>query len=140
MTTTWSPIDIAWAAGLIEGEGSIQVRKKANGASVVVQMTDEDVLKSMQSRLGIGTVNGPYGHAGTSVRKPRWMWQIGHQRDVARLLLAITPMMGVRRREQIDRAVDAIVNARMMGRFSRRSAKVESNGDGKPAEAPSIGV
>jgi len=58
----WSPVNMAWLAGLVEGEGCIRLQKsnKSVGASVIVQMTDGDVIERLQSITGLGCVTGPY--------------------------------------------------------------------------------
>lgn len=61
--------DIAWVAGLLEGEGyfgcRIATTKNRPGKAylqvrICVNMTDEDVLRRAQSITGAGHINGPY--------------------------------------------------------------------------------
>jgi hypothetical protein len=65
-------LDIAWAAGLFEGEGSIVISREGRVA-LQVHMTDEDVMRHLAEVLG-GNITGPYqyqqpdGHK----RKPFW--------------------------------------------------------------------
>ena len=51
-------VEIAWAAGLIEGEGTVCV-KGSGGLYVGASMTDEDVIRKIHSISGIGTVTMP---------------------------------------------------------------------------------
>ena len=105
VVSLWDPVDIGWIAGLIEGEGSILYMK--HNTIVNVSMTDEDVIRSIVDRLQIGSVVGPY-RRDIPNRKPIWRWHIGDRRSVARLLLAIYPLLGNRRRIAVEKIVDEI--------------------------------
>jgi hypothetical protein len=95
--------DIAWAAGLFEGEGTIsQIERRRNSLDlqVAINMTDEDVLKFFDDIVGRGKVYGPYlplSHGDR--RKPFFRWvalgDAGH--DVLDL---IGPWLFPRRVEQ----------------------------------------
>ena len=62
--------ELAWAAGIFEGEGTIV----ANGRTfrLVVKMTDRDVVEHFAAVMG-GRVLGPYD-AHDGVRKPAYVW------------------------------------------------------------------
>jgi hypothetical protein len=59
MTAT-NPIDVAWLAGLLEGEGSFFVQKRPDRrrdqARVYLAMTDEDVVRRAASLMGAPSV------------------------------------------------------------------------------------
>jgi hypothetical protein len=109
-----TPIQIAWAAGLFEGEGSITMRlenPKGFGSSiyerVVLQlsMTDQDVVKRFAAIVG-GTV-----HEQTRANKPSWKplyyWSIEGTQHVEDIIEAFWPYLGERRKATaIDLAVD----------------------------------
>jgi len=91
----------AWAAGLLEGEGSIIVAK--TGASIQCNMTDEDVIHMLSDRLdGIGNVTGPYDR---SPNKPSWRWGLYARNEIEVVLPRLRPYLGERRREQVDRVM-----------------------------------
>lgn len=100
-----TPFDIAWLAGIIEGEGSFTIRP--GGVQLKVAMTDRDVVERMHAVAGVGFVNGPY-ISKRGNRKPLWRWDVHRSPDVARILLAIAPLMGERRRGQIEAAADKL--------------------------------
>lgn len=100
----WDPIYIGWIAALIEGEGSVLFMK--SHAIVNISMTDEDVVRSIVDRLDIGRVTGPYIR--DTPQKPIWRWTVSDRKSIARLLLAIYPLMGVRRRVAIEKIIDEI--------------------------------
>jgi hypothetical protein len=70
--------EIAWAAGLFEGEGSITHigrRGQSFELQVAVNMTDEDVVRRFDEIVDRGKVYGPYlplSHGDR--RKPFWHW------------------------------------------------------------------
>jgi len=66
-------LDIAWAAGLFEGEGSITHGGEPHRKlKLTLKMTDEDVVRSFAGVLGVGRVYGPYQYKGN--RKLVWEW------------------------------------------------------------------
>jgi hypothetical protein len=95
-----STAEIAWAAGLFEGEGTIVI--DARRVRLTVRMTDEDVLTHFRDVVG-GHVYGPYqyqqpdGH----VRKPFWVWHSDGQ-DAAAVARLLEPWLGKRRRARIE--------------------------------------
>jgi hypothetical protein len=96
----------AWLAGLIEGEGSIMHRRDKNGhlwIGVGLTMTDEDVVRRCQEVAG-GRVSGPYVRG---AYKPQWRWDLNIQTEVIDLILHLRPIMGERRKAQIDSCVAA---------------------------------
>lgn len=108
---TWDAVDIAWVAGIIEGEGCINIRRPANKyplAVCTVAMTDFDIIRRLHEVTGIGRVNGKRVDKRGSNRKPTLSWTVAKQRDLARLLLAIAPLMGERRRGKILKAAETL--------------------------------
>lgn len=105
MTTTISQrdLDIAWLAGLYEGEGSLTNPPDSRGkhyARMYLSMTDEDVVRRAHEIAGVGQVNGPYmHHRGT---KPYWQWGIQRRAHVIQFMQMIYPYLGDRRRAKVD--------------------------------------
>jgi hypothetical protein len=96
-----SMVDLAWVAGLVEGEGCfLPICRNGNEASLRVQvrMTDLDVLERLMSIVNIGNVTGPeYNGRNT----PVYTWQCGRTADSLALMWALYPYMGERRRKKI---------------------------------------
>jgi hypothetical protein len=92
---------LAWAAGLFEGEGWIVVRpKRTRGelrhrAQLGLQSADVDVVRHFASVVGVGNVGGPYGHEGY---KPSWLWQTASFEYVQATIAMLWPWLGERRR------------------------------------------
>lgn len=102
-------LDIAWAAGIIEGEGSIQSARRKQKASqghyiairVRVVMSDRDILERLQRIFNIGRVSAYRNTQGLG-KKQLYRWEAASRRDVAAVCDAIYQWMGDRRRCQID--------------------------------------
>ena len=97
-----SELDIAWAAGLFEGEGSIGLhgagRKRKDGTRRLVtrltmNQTDEDILNRFCRIVNAGTVMGPRLRPGV---KPQWSWECSCAAS-RRVILKMYPWLGIRR-------------------------------------------
>jgi hypothetical protein len=93
---------VAWAAGLFEGEGSLHVSTTDGRWGhwyMQLSMTDEDAVRIFHEFVGVGTVNGPYwGHNST---KSYWTWQCGRNEDTLSLANMLYPYLCARRQEKI---------------------------------------
>jgi hypothetical protein len=101
---------MAWAAGLFEGEGTVRAvsNQKHPYASIRLQlrMTDEDVVKRFAEVVGCLRVNGPYTNRDGSLgNKPMWYWQTSRQDEVKRILIDFWPYLGKRRQAQAQEAL-----------------------------------
>lgn len=91
--------DIAWAAGLFEGEGSITCRKGSDGEIIQMVMSltmvDEDVVERFCEVVGCGTV-AQYFY-GPNKDKIKYQWYTGKSDTVVRLFSELQPYLGKRR-------------------------------------------
>jgi hypothetical protein len=90
--------DIAWLAGIIEGEGTFG-RKGHPAGQVRVQMTDEDVIDRLHSLTGVGAVHSrgkPAEHC-----RPVWEWSVIRRGNVLALHQLIAPLLLSRRRATV---------------------------------------
>ncbi len=95
----WSQADIAWMAGLFEGEGSLSRSKNSTNIQLFLGMTDEDVVRKFHQTVGFGSVYTE--DRSNSGRKDLYRWYAGKRRDVVRFLLAVAPLLGSRRKDSI---------------------------------------
>lgn len=96
--------DIAWAAGLFEGEGSfswhkIKTRKDSLKIAAVLSMTDKDVVEKFCRIVGFGRVKGPYQPQPIG-RKERWVWEVQNFSEVLKTIDLFLPFLGERRTEK----------------------------------------
>jgi hypothetical protein len=99
-------LDRYWLAGLMEGEGSFlrPMRSAPNRPVVALNMTDEDVVQRVANLLGVSyrphSPNRYASHGWT----PSFMLVVRGAK-AARLMRDLYPLLGQRRRAQIDRAL-----------------------------------
>jgi hypothetical protein len=89
--------DLAWLAGLLEGEGSFQTNHTVR---LSLQMTDKDVV-ARAADLCRATVRGPRRPANADW-SPTWYFDLYGQRALA-VADRVKALMGIRRNGQIDR-------------------------------------
>ena len=101
------PLELAWAAGLIEGEGSVWIKSGPYPAAIVqLSMTDEDVVRKLHKIFQIGDVY--IQKPGVRSVKLQWKWRVSAQSHVAWVLDLLYPLMGSRRKVQIDKAREVL--------------------------------
>jgi hypothetical protein len=105
-------VDVAWLAGLLEGEGSFTLQQPLNAKgeprtriAISLQMTDLDVLEKVASLVGDGKVLTAKRQAGH--HKETWRWQISSRGITAELMARILPYMSKRRVGQIIKCLNA---------------------------------
>lgn len=93
--------DIAWLAGLLEGEGHFRLLR--NSPCIQLSMTDRDVIQKAANLLG-RSVYGPY-RAGRVGEKPVFAVHCWGSK-AASWLMTIYVFMGSRRKEAIQRVLE----------------------------------
>lgn len=94
-----SDVEIAWAAGLIEGEGCFT--KHTGHPYLLVDMTDKDVLERLKEIFPTGTIRGPYSHKHKEHHKPRWRFDAFGTKAIP-IINAVYPYLLSRRKEKVD--------------------------------------
>lgn len=83
---------IAWAAGIVEGEGYLHTTGR--NVRLEVMMNDKDVLERLQEWFG-GVIMGPYFYSHQT--HPSWRWGLYRQEHVRPALRSMLPWFGSRR-------------------------------------------
>lgn len=96
-------LDVAWLAGIYEGEGSCAITS-GRAIRVEIVMTDQDVMSRIHSLTGCGSLRSVAQRAENY--KSAWRWSVGSGEAVD-FLQAILPWLGERRSQ---RAQEAIAN------------------------------
>jgi hypothetical protein len=101
--------EIAWAAGLFEGEGcfSVSDRKGPDGRSrpqpvMTVTMADLDVLERFQAIVGAGSTIALKQDRRFPTHKPLWKWQLQRRSEIARVGERLRPWLSERRCSRLD--------------------------------------
>lgn len=95
--TATSP-EVAWLAGIIEGEGYLSA-KRGHGLVRVV-MTDADVVARLYAVSAVGKLNDLPLRA--AHHKPVYSWTILREESVLTLLTSVAPLLGTRRRTRAE--------------------------------------
>jgi hypothetical protein len=112
-----SETDIAWAAGLFEGEGCLCYRKKRDIFTIVISMTDLDVLEKLGDIWDL-KVNGPYSvnnapsvikqnkdNGSSNIRKDYYKVETATRDKIFKIVCEMYPYLGIRRREKCDKFI-----------------------------------
>lgn len=92
--------NLAWAAGLFEGEGTFSTRlsgKVDRGLIAKVKMSDEDAVRRFYKIIRVGNVTGPYT---IPKKKPVWIWQTGSFEGVQLTIALLWEWLCSRRRSR----------------------------------------
>lgn len=103
-----SSTDIAWAAGLFEGEGWWGPRARTS-AEAIVGMTDRDVVERFAAVVGVGRISIEERAEG---RKTLYRWSVCNAADVRMLIHLFWPWLGTRRRESATVLLERVQNCR----------------------------
>ncbi len=98
---------IAWAAGLFEGEGCItwKTRRGKPYPYVMMTMTDKDVMQKFCSMFGLSLYHRPKRK---SHWQDQWAVETGAKHKVKELLSAMLPFFGERRAYKASNTLDLI--------------------------------
>jgi hypothetical protein len=101
--------ELAYCAGLFEGEGWICAYKRTSRPGLIITMglktTDEDVLINFTKLMGVGKVRGPYNNGKEKAHhKPWWEWSLERSK-VEPAIMKLYPLLGIRRRAKTNEAL-----------------------------------
>lgn len=112
-----SSVDIAWMAGIVEGEGWIGHDKRSLSPKIKVHMTDEDVIRRLHFLSGVGRVSKPII---LPSGKPSWTWRVERPDHAAGLLMTLATFLGKRRFAKAKATLEIWKNNGRLGSRARR--------------------
>ena len=95
---------IAWAAGLIEGEGCFTLHSKKH-PYLLVDSTDKDVIEKLHTVFPFGSVRGPYTNSKRPQHKPRWRFD-AYGPKCRNIMMSIYPYLCSRRKAKINELLE----------------------------------
>ncbi len=111
---------IAWAAGLFEGEGCINIYQPKNQrypiAGLSLAMTDEDLVLRFALAVGIEKITESRP---VPSNKPIFTWKTRKRSEVDRILNLFLPYLGNRRRQKALEVLSAPSSGRRWGEGPR---------------------
>jgi hypothetical protein len=96
--------EIAWAAGLFEGEGCISLQQRGKPA-LTLGMCDEDAVRRFHTIIGVGQVYGPYNDKNHPDWSPKWVWKAVNRKDVPQVYMMLRPWLCQRRGQRFDQVM-----------------------------------
>ncbi len=102
---TNKPTDLAWLAGIIDGEGCLSVGRnngkdgKYIGMHVVLKMADEEAVRKASEITRVGTLKKHKPFAPN--RRPLWEWQCSSQQAACILRLLLPYLVTKRTQAQL---------------------------------------
>lgn len=107
-----SDMQVAWAAGLFEGEGSTGFRRVSTGRAPTTArlgMTDLDAVEAFRDAVGVGRIR--------TERRPRphkdlYYWEVSSFEAIESVLMLLRPWLKSRRGVAADEALDYIAASR----------------------------
>lgn len=95
--------ELAWAAGLFEGEGTAGAHGERS-VEARLGMTDEDIVRRFAEIVEVGVVR-PYTPLGLG-SKPMWYWRVSSAQDVQHVMCLLWQWLGPRRRNQFRKTAE----------------------------------
>jgi hypothetical protein len=106
----YNPLELAWAAGLIEGEGCFTLHKgKTLHPYVLVDSTDEDVIDRLKHVFPFGNKRGPYKSKKES-HKDRFRFD-AYGPKARNIMHHVYPLMCSRRKARIDYIMETTIDS-----------------------------
>lgn len=97
----WTRMDLAWVAGVFEGEGcfSSGVCNRSRSFVARIAMTDADVVERVHAILSLGILR--WKPAAKAHHKAQRTWAVSGFEDVQAVMAALWPWLGTRRRARV---------------------------------------
>jgi hypothetical protein len=105
-------VDLAWASGLFEGEGSVGTRKtrfNSHGGTdcqVAIEMFDEEPIRKVASIMAVGKVYGPYKReTGYS-----WKWAAVSKNEILYVYDKLSSYLSMKRKREFNKVLKILEN------------------------------
>lgn len=92
---------IAWLAGILEGEGCWTTASNEYNLRIAVKMTDKDIIQRLHDITGVGTLNDNQPREKPH-HKQAYCWFVSKATDVLWVTELVYPWLGERRQAKID--------------------------------------
>jgi hypothetical protein len=127
--------ELAYAAGLFEGEGTFTMGRPGVGGGrqlhAVIKMTDREPLEAFQEAVGFGPLTGPFerNYSHSSGWKPIFVWRVGSREQVQALIALLWPWLSPRRRQRARELLTTPVSSLLPGQHHRDIAHRDHDHD-----------
>ena len=117
-----SDAEIAWVAGILEGEGCWTHRNARTHWWIAVRMTDKDIIDRLEAVTGVGQISP--ARPQKSNYKMAWAWQVSVQPHREWLTTIVWPWLGERRRAKIRELWPEVEHAVVAQQVGHQSSKL----------------
>jgi hypothetical protein len=99
--------ETAWAAGLLDGEGSVVASGSARAPSIEVEISQAsaggipDVLERFGRVVDCGSIYGPYGPRSAWSRLPQYRWSVTERHQVSDVMRTLRPWLSAPKRARV---------------------------------------
>ena len=106
--------ELAWAAGLFDGEGCASVAGAAARRYVQLEIPQSSVggvpetLERFRAAVGAGWLRGPYPPRSPWSRLPQYRWTLGARAEVGQVLSLMWPHLSAVKRDQVARCMSLV--------------------------------
>jgi hypothetical protein len=118
-----SPSDIAWLAGLLEGEGCFRLNRTT--PSVELSMCDEDIVNRAAALMGVDVSRKGFDTQANPSWRPRWRIAANGKQAIS-VMRMVRPWLGFRRGKKVDEVL-SLAEARRGRRFGIENPKSKLN-------------
>lgn len=119
--------DIAWLAGLLEGEAHFGYNKGGDHAFIEIAMTDKDVIDRVAHMFGSKTRSRP----GVKLHhQPQWRTCVTCVKARA-WMMTLFPLLGRRRRDKIKQILDKVKQHPWGRQYAGRQGRQLAQAEGK---------
>jgi hypothetical protein len=105
-------LELAWAAGFFDGEGSVYMRDSGNKnkaylyATVAISQNDTEVLERFRAAVGLGSITGPVSYKDKTL--PMYQLRIGSYPEVVKVKELLWPFLSSKKKEQFDHVLSIV--------------------------------
>jgi hypothetical protein len=105
--------ELAWAAGLFDGEGCVRFRRGARGRGLTcsVGQKDREVLDRFHRAVGVGSIYHERRSDGI------YVWQVGARDHVHRVMWLLWPWLSSLKRQQFEQTCNRYAASTVGGEF-----------------------
>ena len=101
--------DVAWACELFDGEGCISVDKRYSYPTLIMSMTDKDLVERFHAVVGFGNITTR--HQKDRGYQKQYSWRASGYKNIKALYEMFKPWLGERRTKKFKEAFEAYENA-----------------------------
>jgi hypothetical protein len=109
-------IDLSWAAGLFEGEGTFTLAQtgRTNYPKAALVMADEDIVRRFHEIVAVGRVCNEQRKQRAEHHKMLYRWTVSQREGFLTFAALLMPYLGSRRRIQLISVLDGMTEGRQI--------------------------